>query len=232
MSETEEPARAGAAAQVAAIRDSLRAVRNAARAAVERAAHPGRRRRARRRLERRRLRSVLFVCEGNIYRSPFAAACFMTFAAESRRPGMRIASAGFVGPGRPSPGDAQAEARTRGIDLSAHRSAVLDGAKLNEWDLVVVMEARQARALRSHFGVSADRLLVLGDLDPGSIDGRSIADPWQSPGTVLGPSYQRVERCVRALVAVLAVAAPTSAAASTRLTASSWPEPPSRESSP
>jgi protein-tyrosine phosphatase len=188
---------------IAAVKRPLRAVRNGGRAALERALHPGRRQAARRRLRERPLQTVLFMCEGNIYRSPYAAVCLTALVPAARRDTMRIASAGFVGPNRPSPPDAQALARTQGLDLGPHRSRLIDAQIVADSELIVVMEARQARVLRERFGVSGDRLLILGDLDPQVGEGRTIADPWKSPETVLEGSYRRVERCVRALAELL-----------------------------
>jgi protein-tyrosine phosphatase len=186
-----------------ALKKPLRAGRNAARAALERAAHPRRRSAARRRLRERTPQTVLFMCQGNIYRSPYAAVCLAALVPTERRVSIRIASAGFVGPNRPSPPEAQALARTQGLDLSPHRSRLIDAKTAAETELIVVMEPRQAQVLRERFGVSDHRLLILGDLDPQAGEGRIIADPWKSPETVLEGSYRRVERCVRELAELL-----------------------------
>ena len=175
---------------------------SAARAQSERVMHAGRRRRAREQVEALAgARSVLFICEGNIYRSPFAAACFKTSLLAGHE--VRVGSAGFVGPGRSTPPEAQTLARGLGVDLSSHRSQMLHGPMLAQWDVLVVMEARQARVLIDRFGIGAGRIIVLGDLDPGTIDERSIADPWQGSTEVLEGSYARVDRCVRELVEVV-----------------------------
>jgi protein-tyrosine phosphatase len=212
---------------VETVKKPLRTVRNAVRATIERVAHPRRRRDARLRLRGHPRQTVLFMCEGNIYRSPYAAACFAAFVPEADRTRFRIASAGFVGPDRPSPPEAQALARARGLDLGPHRSRLIDARIAAESELIVVMEARQARLLTERFAVAEDRLLVLGDLDPQVGEGRTIADPWKTPETVLEGSYLRVERCVRELAALLASPATAAAAPSTSKSSS---EPPTSSS--
>ncbi len=173
---------------------------SAARAQGERALHASRRRRAWERIQALAgARSVLFVCHGNIYRSPFAAARFVAAVDELGLANLRVGSAGFVGPDRPSPADARQLARNFGVDLSAHRSQLLNGAMVAEWDVIVVMAAQQAHLLVEHFGVAPHRLLVLGDCDPETIERREIADPWSDPQQILEGSYARVDRCVRAL---------------------------------
>lgn len=184
---------------------------SAARRTTERALHPARRSRARARLARRNPpRTVLFVCHGNIYRSPFAAASFAAQLPAPWRGAVRIESGGFVGPNRGSPPDALAAAARRGVSLAAHRSSLLTRERVRAMDLVVVMNASQRWAARLEFGARPERLLVLGDLDPLPIASREIRDPWgQGPG-VLEESYARVERCVGELVRVLVGAADAS----------------------
>jgi protein-tyrosine phosphatase len=186
-------------------------VRNRARGTLERGLHGLRRHSARRRVAERSPASVLFVCEGNIYRSPYGAAILAASVVE--RTGLRIGSGGFVGPDRTSPPEAQALARCRGIDLSKHRSRLIDAAMLQDYELIVVMEARQARLVRKRFNIPAQRLMVLGDLDPEAGGGRTIVDPWSSPAELLEGSYRRVERCVLELAALLASTAPSTTAA-------------------
>jgi protein-tyrosine-phosphatase len=166
-----------------------------ARHAPDRWLHPWRRRRASRRLRSdARPRRVLFVCQGNIYRSPYAAELFA-----SARPGADSSSAGFVGPDRGCPPEAVEVAARRGVGLGAHLSRLLTAEMVRSTDLVVVMDAAQRAALRARFGGGAARVLVLGDLDPEPIETRAITDPWSRSPEVLEACYGRIERCVRSL---------------------------------
>src|SRR6185312_12256998 len=105
----------------------------------------------------RRPRSILAVCYGNICRSPMAAALFGRALA-----GVDIASAGFIGPGRPSPREAVAAAANAGVDLSDHRSRLLTPDLVRWADLVVVMDAVQQRRVVERFGRSWRDVIVLG----------------------------------------------------------------------
>ena len=147
--------------------------------------------------------SILFVCEGNIFRSPFAAGAVAALLPEEVRPAVRVSSAGFVGPGRGAPPPAVHAARRRGVELSAHRSALVSHASVCGARLIVVMEPRQKWRLRMRFGVRPDRVLVMGDLDPLPIATRAVADPWEGDELVLEGAYARVGRCARALADAL-----------------------------
>ena len=166
--------------------------------------HPVRRRLVLSRLAGRGgVSSVLFICAGNIYRSPFAAEVFKGALPGPFRGVIGCASAGFIGNDRPSPGDAVAAAARRGLDLDSHRSRMLTPAHAGGSDLIVVMAPDQKRAICSRYGRLRRDVIVLGDLDPHMIETREIADPWDQPPHVLEASYDRVTRCVRELAAAV-----------------------------
>jgi protein-tyrosine-phosphatase len=66
-------------------------------------------------------------------------------------------------------------------------------------DLVVVMDARQEVALQRRLGWQRGAALVLGDLDPQPIHARHIWDPVSQPRWVFDATYERIDRCLRAL---------------------------------
>lgn len=187
-------------------RPEVRALLRGPRDLPERLLHPLRRRRARHRLAAHPARSLLFVCLGNICRSPYAAAAFLRALPASQRDGFRVRSAGFIGPDRPSPPQAIAAAARAGLDLSAHRSVLLTPESVRDADLVVVMSADQCAALRARVGRVHPMLLVLGDLDPRPIARRTVHDPWGDTDDAFDASYARVERCTRELARILTAA--------------------------
>lgn len=150
---------------------------------------------------------ILFVCEGNIFRSPFAAGALGALLPEPVRDAVRITSAGFLGPGRPAPDGALAAAARRGVDLALHRSSLVSHAVVYGARLVVVMEPRQAWRIRMHFGVRGARVMVMGDLDPLPIRTRAVADPWEQDEAVIEAAYARLGRCAAAMAAALAESA-------------------------
>jgi protein-tyrosine-phosphatase len=91
-------------------------------------------------------------------------------------------------------------AARRGHDLGAHSSKLLTTENVGAAELVVVMDAKQKRKIRRLYGRTAESVLVLGDLDPEPIDTRVIRDPWGHPEEVFEASYERIDRCLRALI--------------------------------
>ena len=146
---------------------------------------------------RHRPASVLVICHGNLCRSPLAAA--LLHRALSRKE-VSVASAGFMGPGRPAPPEAVAAAAHYDVDLSAHRSQLLTADRARGADLIVVMDPAQRREICDRFGRLERDVLVLGDLDPQLIDTRTIRDPVNQPREVFEETYARIERCIQQLV--------------------------------
>ena len=168
--------------------------------AFTRSLHPLRRRLALRAIARRGgVRSVVFVCTGNIYRSPFAAKAFAQALGSGLRGELAIGSAGLIGPGRPAPEVARAAAAARGCELTSHTSRLLTHADLEMNDLVVVMEPRQRGVIRSRLGPLRGPVLVLGDLDDRGCSERGIPAPWSGGPDDVANAYDRILRCVRVL---------------------------------
>lgn len=169
----------------------------------ERWLHPARRRTALERLAREPPAALLVVCNGNIFRSPFAAA-LLCRALGDRTPGGRsVDSAGFIGPGRPSPPEAVLAAARWGIDLRDHRSQLVTMPLVRAADLIVAMEAAQRRIVCERFGRSPQDVLLLGDLDPAPILSRDIEDPWDEGPEACVAVYERVARCAAELARAL-----------------------------
>lgn len=96
------------------------------------------------RIDWTRVRRLVFVCKGNICRSPYAE-----FRARSL--GLPAASAGLATTaGSPVDPGALREARLRGIDLAAARTTPVEHLVLRDGDLVLFLEPAQASAFRAH----------------------------------------------------------------------------------
>lgn len=149
-----------------------------------------------------RRREILFVCLGNICRSPYAEVRLRQLLDESGQ-GMRfgVRSSGFILPDRPSPPSAVHAALEMGLDLARHRSAIVSPESLDRADLVLVMTSTQRRDLRRLFG--RRDAVHLGDLDPGPVPRRDITDPYGGSWEGFMDVYARLDRAVGSLHALL-----------------------------
>jgi protein-tyrosine phosphatase len=154
-----------------------------------------------------RVGSVLFVCLGNICRSPFAEAIASERLAALPGRKLRFGSAGIrVTQGAAPPPEARRVAARLGLSLDAHRPQPLTPELIRAYDLIVVMEAGQMDDLRSEYAVDASRVVLLSLFDAGA-RGRSryvIADPFGQSEHAYVECYRRIDRAVTALIAALA----------------------------
>ena len=91
------------------------------------------------------VKRLVFVCKGNICRSPYAS-----FRARSL--GVSAVSYGLgAAEGAPADPIAQKNALLRGVDLSAHRSEGMDSTRLADGDWVMVFEPAQLAEVRRRF---------------------------------------------------------------------------------
>lgn len=122
-------------------------------------------------------RSLLFVCLGNICRSPTAEA---VFRGQAQGRGLEIDSAGTSGwhDGHPSDARASAEAARRGIDMSAIRSRKVTEEDFHRFDLIVAMDDQNIADLRAVQPVGSQAKLVkLLDYAP-ALGISNVPDPY------------------------------------------------------
>lgn len=107
---------------------------------------------------------VLFICMGNICRSPTAQGVFERYVEDAGLAGLiQIDSAGTHAyhMGEPPDPRAQAAATGRGYDLSSQRARRLIAQDLEEFDYVVVMDEDNLRDVQSIASPEHTRKLAL-----------------------------------------------------------------------
>jgi protein-tyrosine-phosphatase len=122
-------------------------------------------------------RRILFLCHGNICRSPFAAAYWNTRLRAFSSTLPEADSAGFHQvPDRRTPSWLSEAAREYKIDLDAHRSRVVSKREIETADAIFVMDRQNYRRLIGQFPSMQDKAHFLGLF---ADDGRGeIADPY------------------------------------------------------
>lgn len=146
--------------------------------------------------------SILFVCTGNIYRSPLLAALFSRkLQAMGQSEGWVVNSAGtWTIAGKAIPLDAQRVAKSIGVDLQGHVTRLLDQDLLTRHDLILVMERGQREALNIEFPFVRDKLYLISEVvdqrtydlpDPLS-SGRPIAELASELSSLVERGYQKI----------------------------------------
>jgi len=148
--------------------------------------------------------TLIFVCKGNICRSPFAARYADRRLRERGIAEVTCRSAGYAPSQAPaSPPHAVTAARAYQVDLSTHRPMAL-AAPGDGVALVLVMEASQLHILADR-GVPRERLLLLPRFAPSRVVGTgyrrdNIEDPFGRPLAVFERCYAQTAAAVVGLV--------------------------------
>jgi protein-tyrosine-phosphatase len=147
----------------------------------------------------RRPHRLLFVCTGNLCRSPMAEGLARAASQRFGTP-VEARSGGTLGLlAQPADPEAVAVCAELGVDVSTHESAGVDVDAMNWADWVLVMEMRHADILRDKFPRQAEKVLLLG-----TFGGRpEIADPLGAPRARFRACRDEIGRAVDTLVARL-----------------------------
>ena len=150
--------------------------------------------------------AILFVCLGNICRSPLAEAAFRKAAAEA---GLEVEadSAGTAGYHIGSPPDPRSveEAAKHGIDISGYAGRQLSVDDFDHFTHIFAMDHQNLRnieALRP--AVLTTHVSLLMDLVPGR-EGAAIADPYYDGEEKFEDTWEDVNWAAQALVETLKV---------------------------
>jgi protein-tyrosine phosphatase len=105
---------------------------------------------------------ILFVCLGNICRSPMAEGVFKKWLVDNEYP-IEVNSAGLsavVGNGATR--KAQAQLLSQDIDISTHVARQLNDTLVREADLILVMEDEQKKQIESKYAYALGKVFLLG----------------------------------------------------------------------
>jgi protein-tyrosine-phosphatase/predicted ATP-grasp superfamily ATP-dependent carboligase len=150
-------------------------------------------------------RSILFVCHGNICRSPFAARYAQSRLQAVGRMATKVRSAGLgAAPGREADAVAVRVAKELGVDLSGHRAQAVSRELVQQSDLIVMMEWEQRVRLLEEYPEAAAKTILLGVFDDDPEDDElNIVDPYGAPPPAYEACDRRIMDCAARLLAHL-----------------------------
>lgn len=137
---------------------------------------------------------VIFVCSGNICRSPYAE-----IVARSR--GLKAISCGTdTRNDLPADPTAIEEAARRGSDLTKHRTTRWQDLQLQAGDTIVVAQLKHARAIRRRAQQEGCRVVLMSSLLLPEFD--VVWDPHGKPVETYRRSFDLIERAIGRLAAL------------------------------
>jgi protein-tyrosine-phosphatase len=151
------------------------------------------------------LQTILFLCQGNICRSPFAAELARRLLAADEAP-IRCVSGGLRASQSPrSPQEAIDAAARYGVDLQQHLAADVTPDVLLTADVIVVMEVAHVEALRRRAPEVMPRVHLLplyeeGAREYGGLERVNLVDPYGQGHEAFVHCYARVDAALQGFV--------------------------------
>jgi len=149
----------------------------------------------------KQISNVLFVCIGNICRSPFAQGLFTKLIRQEGYNDFHAESAGLLAlPGNSATFPAQKVAVDHGVDLTGHKAKRLS-QKLVDWaELILVMEKAHKDELIADFPEATDKTFLMRRFARFGSRNRGIADPYGLQYDAYRFCYLDIEDAVSGLV--------------------------------
>lgn len=147
---------------------------------------------------------ILFVCDGNICRSPMAAEYLRQRAVRSGLSHLVVDSAGLLGiEGAPAAAHAVAVFREAGCDLTRHRSRGVSVADMRTADVVIAMTLTQLETMERRFAAGQGERLLLRAFEDGPAPrggAPELDDPVNGPIEGFRAAFAIIKTCVDHLV--------------------------------
>ncbi|MHB8637552.1 MAG: low molecular weight protein-tyrosine-phosphatase [Fimbriimonadaceae bacterium] len=149
------------------------------------------------------MKRVLFVCMGNICRSPLGEAILRHQASASEHP-VSVDSAGTSDwhVGQPSDARAIEVAESRGYAMT-HRARQVRPIDFQIFDLIVAMDTENVRALKQVPGFIVEKVRLARSFDPDA-DGAEVEDPYYGTLDEFKTIADQLEAACRGILAHVA----------------------------
>lgn len=158
------------------------------------------------------IRTVMFVCHGNIMRSPTAAVMLREALATRGVNGVTITSSGvYARAGKRADPRMRAAASAAGISLDEHAAQPLTGELLQAADLVLVMDDLNYVDVATRFPWALSKTRLLGGISAtGRYVGCEIPDPYTGGTADVETAVRTISGCIEVLASAIAARSPAS----------------------
>jgi len=155
------------------------------------------------------VRSILFVCYGNLMRSPMAEAILKSLLGERGIDDVAVESAGVHAvPGREAHSFARAVSSEFGISLDAHRAQPTTPALIARADLILAMDLQNIAELQTLYPEAGPKIFLLSAYANGAGRNQAIPDPYQGNIETTRRCFSILQLCLQNLASEIISAYP------------------------
>lgn len=155
-------------------------------------------------------KSVLFVCFGNIMRSPMAETMFRQSTAGTHILVSAVSAGLHAIPGGQAHPRALAASNEIGVSLIEHRAQQLTPEMVSQADVIFVMDFQNKAELLALYPEARDKVVMLSEYADGANRCREIPDPFFGDLESTRRCYALLQTCIHNLAAELAEQNPRS----------------------
>ena len=144
---------------------------------------------------------VMFICHGNICRSPMAEYVFKKLAAEkgvAERFEVKSSAVSYEEIGNDVYPPARRELLRRGVPCPPRAARHIEEKDVKEYDLLLCMDGSNLQRLFRAFPAAREKTHLLGEY---GLNGKDIADPWYTGD--FATAYEEIALCCGELLEVL-----------------------------
>ena len=148
-------------------------------------------------------KSILFVCFGNIMRSPMAEAIFRQCTAGTHILVSAVSAGLHAIPGGAAHPRAVAASSEIGLSLAEHRAQLLSPEMVSEADVIFVMDFQNKAEVLALYPEAREKVLMLSAYADGTDRCREIPDPYSGDLETTRRCYALLQTCIHHLSAEL-----------------------------
>ena len=154
----------------------------------------------------RKSSSYLFVCKGNICRSPFAEYRARKYLHDYSISNVLCNSCGMeVTELQSPPKEAIEAARYYGVNIENHKSKQIDRRNIELHEMIIVMDVSQYDQLKHQYPIFREKIFLMSLFEKNAYSKYSpyilynIEDPYSKTVEIFNACYQRIERCMQGM---------------------------------